>query len=45
MHVFGAFELDISPGTSDDPACARMALGTREANDRAVVRHREMLVP
>ena len=26
MNVFGAFELDISLGTSDDPACARIAL-------------------
>jgi hypothetical protein len=26
MHGFGAFELDISPGTSEDPACVRIAL-------------------
>ena len=26
MNDFGAFELDISLGTSDDPACARIAL-------------------
>jgi hypothetical protein len=26
MHISGAFELDISPGTSEDPACVRIAL-------------------
>ena len=26
MSVFSAFELDISPGTSEDPACVRIAL-------------------
>jgi hypothetical protein len=26
MHVFGAFELDIRPGTPDDPASVRVAL-------------------
>jgi len=26
MHVFGAFELDIQPGISDDPASIRVAL-------------------
>ena len=26
MHVFGAFELDIQPGTPDDPASIRIAL-------------------
>ena len=26
MHVFGAFELDIQPGTPDDPASIRVAL-------------------
>ncbi|MBL0407942.1 hypothetical protein JKG68_29005 [Microvirga aerilata] len=26
MHVFGAFELDIKPGTPDDPAGVRIAL-------------------
>ena len=26
MHVFGAFELDIQPGTSDSPASVRVAL-------------------
>jgi hypothetical protein len=26
MHISGAFDLDISPGTSDDPACVRIAL-------------------
>ena len=26
MHIIGAFELDISISTSDDPACARIAL-------------------
>jgi hypothetical protein len=26
MHVFGAFELDIRPGTPDNPASVRIAL-------------------
>jgi len=26
MHVFGAFELDIQPGTPDNPAAVRIAL-------------------
>jgi hypothetical protein len=26
MHVFGAFELDIRPGTPEDPASVRVAL-------------------
>ena len=26
MHVFGAFELDIQPGTPDTPASVRVAL-------------------
>jgi hypothetical protein len=26
MHVFGAFELDIQPGTPDNPASVRVAL-------------------
>jgi hypothetical protein len=26
MHVFGAFELDIQPGTPDNPASVRIAL-------------------
>jgi hypothetical protein len=26
MHVFGAFELDIQPGTPDSPASVRIAL-------------------
>jgi hypothetical protein len=26
MHVLGAFELDIKPGTPDDPAVVRIAL-------------------
>jgi hypothetical protein len=26
MHVFGAFELDIQPGTPDNPASIRVAL-------------------
>ena len=26
MHVFGAFELDIEPGTPDNPASLRVAL-------------------
>ena len=26
MHVFGAFELDIQPGSPDNPACLRVAL-------------------
>src|SRR5689334_22057107 len=26
MHVFGAFELDITPGTPDNPASIRVAL-------------------
>ena len=26
MHVFGAFELDIQPGTPDNPASVRAAL-------------------
>jgi hypothetical protein len=26
MHVFGAFELDIRPGTPDSPASVRIAL-------------------
>lgn len=26
MHVFGAFELDIRPGTPDTPAAVRIAL-------------------
>ena len=26
MHVFGAFELDVQPGTPDNPASVRVAL-------------------
>ena len=26
MHALSAFELDINPSTSDDPACVRIAL-------------------
>ena len=26
MHVFGAFELDIQPGTPENPASVRIAL-------------------
>ncbi len=26
MHVFGAFELDITPGTPDNPASVKVAL-------------------
>jgi len=26
MHIFGAFELDVQPGTPDNPASVRIAL-------------------
>ena len=26
MHIFGAFELDVQPGTPDNPASVRVAL-------------------
>jgi hypothetical protein len=37
MHVLGAFELDIRPGTPDDPAGVRIALQSAAFDPRGRV--------
>jgi hypothetical protein len=39
MHTFGAFELDITPGTPDNPASSRVALlrYTRDEDGRLFI--------